>query len=204
MMDFENIQIQLVDSPALTLELGEAWFNNLARNADGLVLMVDPGCDPLDQMRMILKKLEEASVSPRGEGMPSGADERNAIIVCNKSDLPGAERQQGLLQGEFGQTFPVVSLSAKLGIGLDRLKGELFELLHIIRIYSKVPGKDVDRNEPFVLPEGSSLEEMAMRVHKDFLKKLKFARIWGSGKFSGQKVNKGFILSDGDVVELHL
>jgi ribosome-interacting GTPase 1 len=87
---------------------------------------------------------------------------------------------------------------------LEALKRELFDTLNIIRIYSKIPGKEMDEKLPFVLPKGSSVEEMARLVHKDFIVKLKFARIWGSGKFSGQKVKKGFVLSDGDVVELHM
>jgi len=204
MMDFENIQIQLVDSPAVTMELGEAWFTNLARNADALALMVDLGCDSIEQMKVLMEKLDEAGVSPTGGGLPSSSDEKNVIITCNKADLSGAQKQQKVLQEEFGSRFPIVSLSARMTTGLELLKRKLFELLNIIRIYSKVPGKEIDQSVPFVLPKGSSVEEMTSLVHKDFLKKLKFARIWGSGKFSGQKVKKGFILSDGDVVELHM
>ena len=67
-----------------------------------------------------------------------------------------------------------------------------------------MPGQEVDSSMPFVLSKGCSVEDMASLVHKDFLKRLRFARIWGSGKFSGQKVKKSFILSDKDVVELHM
>lgn len=204
MMDFENIQIQLVDSPAVNLELGEAWFTNLARSADALVLVVDLGGDPLAQMKILPEKLEEAGVSPIGEGLTSSFDEKNVLIACNKTDLPGAQKQQMVLEEAFGGRFPIVPMSAKMATGLELLKRKLFELLNIIRIYSKIPGKEPDYSQPFVLPKGSSVEEMASLVHKDFQKKLKFARIWGSGKFSGQKVKTGFVLSDGDVVELHI
>jgi ribosome-interacting GTPase 1 len=204
MMDFENIQIQLVDSPAVNLELGEAWFTNLARNADALALMVDLESDPLEQMKVLFEKLSEAGISPIGEGLPSSVDEKSIVVACNKTDIPGVEEKQRALQKELGGSYPVVCFSAKTRTGVEELKRRLFELLNIIRIYSKIPGKEVDRKLPFVLPKGSSVEEMARLVHKDFSKKLKFARIWGSGKFSGQKVKKGFVLSDGDVVELHL
>lgn len=204
MMDFENIQIQLVDSPAVDLELGEAWFTNLARNADAMALMVGLESDPLKQMKVLFEKLSEAGISPIGEGLPSSVDEKSIVIACNKTDIPGVEKKQRTLQKEFGGSYPVVCFSAKTRTGVEELKRRLFELLSIIRIYSKIPGKDVDRKAPFVLPKESSVEEMARLVHKDFSKRLKFARIWGSGKFSGQKVKKGFVLSDGDVVELHL
>ncbi|MBW2059068.1 MAG: 50S ribosome-binding GTPase [Deltaproteobacteria bacterium] len=203
MMDFENIQIQLVDAPAVTLELGEAWFTNLARNADGLVLMVDLGDDPLVQIKVLLEKLEEVGVSPvDGEG-GSAPQEKRMVIVCNKADLPESRRHEEAVLEAFGGRFPILSISAKTAMGLDPLKKRLFQLLHIIRIYSKIPGKEVDYSAPFVLPEGSTVEEMARLVHKDLFKRLKFARIWGSGKFSGQRVKRGFVLTDGDVVELH-
>jgi ribosome-interacting GTPase 1 len=204
MMDFEDIQIQLVDAPAINLELGEAWFTNLARNADALALIVDLECDPKDQMRQMLGKLEEAGVSPRGEGVPSSSDEKAAIILGSKADRPGASDRYKSLEGVFGSRFSIVALSAEMGNGLEPLRRRLFELLNIMRIFSKVPGKEADYGTPFVLPKGSSVEDLAGLVHKDFLKKLKFARIWGSGKFSGQKVRLSYILSDMDVVELHM
>ncbi len=204
MMDFENIQIQLVDAPAVTLELGEAWFTNLARNADALLLMVDLESDPLAQMKALLEKLEEAGISPVGECLAPSPDEKNVLIACNKGDLQETQKRQRVLDEAFGGRFPVVSISAKMETGLERLRRRLFELLQIIRIYSKIPGKEPDYGQPFVLPKGSSVEEMARLVHKDFLEKLRFARIWGSGKFSGQKVKRGYLLSDGDVVELHM
>jgi ribosome-interacting GTPase 1 len=119
-------------------------------------------------------------------------------------DLPQARERDRALQDRYRGKLPVVSFSALIQTGLEILRRKFFEGLNIIRVYSKIPGKEADRGAPFVLPKGSSVEEMARLVHKDFIAKLKFARIWGSGKFSGQKVKKGFILSDGDVVELHI
>ncbi len=204
MMDFENIQIQLVDSPAVTLELGEAWFTNLARNADALALIVDIGHDPLGQMRVIMEKLEKAWIIPIGVALPSSLNEKNAIIIGNKREVAGAEKGRRALEAEYEGRFPIVSLSTLEPKDLEPLKRRFFEILNIIRVYSKIPGKEADTGAPFVLTKGSSVEEMAGLVHKDFMLKLKFARIWGSGKFSGQRVKKGFILSDGDIVELHM
>jgi ribosome-interacting GTPase 1 len=203
MMDFENIQIQLVDSPAVTLELGEAWFTNLARNTDALALVLDMGREPLEQTEVIMEKLRDAWILPIGVELPSSIDEKNVIIVCNRAELSDAEKHRKVLEREFEGRFPIVSLSTLGPTSLEFLKRALFEILNIIRVYSKVPGKEPDTGTPFVLPKGSSVEKMASLVHKDFIKKLEFARIWGSGKFSGQRVKKDFILSDGDVVELH-
>jgi hypothetical protein len=204
MMDFENIQIQLIDAPAVTLELGEAWFTNLARNADALVLTIDLGADVSEQMRIIHDKLSEAGITPMGNKVSSPVTEKHAIIVSTKSDLPGARAQQDALEKACGKKFPIARLSTQTGSDLEPVKQNIFDALDIIRIYSKIPGKEIDRSMPFVLPKGSSVEDMAHLVHKDFGTRLRFARIWGSGRFSGQKVKRSYILADRDVVELHI
>ena len=58
--------------------------------------------------------------------------------------------------------------------------------------------------EPVVLPKGSTVIDLAEEIHKDFAKKLKYARVWGSGRFEGQRVTRDYVLEDGDIVELHV
>ena len=94
--------------------------------------------------------------------------------------------------------------SALAGHHLESLKREIFERLEIIRIYTKVPGKEPDREKPFILPKGSTVEDLAGRIHHDFLEKLSMARIWGRGVFDGQAVGRDHVLQDEDVVELHM
>ena len=77
-------------------------------------------------------------------------------------------------------------------------------MLDIIRVYTKVPGEKPDLNDPVVLRRGSTLEEAAGQIHKDFLKKLKYARVWGSGKHDGIMVGRDHVMQDGDIVELHM
>jgi hypothetical protein len=73
-----------------------------------------------------------------------------------------------------------------------------------MRIYSKPPGRGPNLESPFVLPLGSTVEQFAGRVHKDFLEQLKAARVWGQGVFDGQFVGRDHVLHDGDVVELRI
>jgi ribosome-interacting GTPase 1 len=54
------------------------------------------------------------------------------------------------------------------------------------------------------LPRGSTLLRAAEAVHKDFSAKLKFARVWGAGKFDGQKVHREYLVQEGDVIEFHI
>jgi hypothetical protein len=74
---------------------------------------------------------------------------------------------------------------------LEEMKRIIYEMLDIIRVYTKSPGSKADLNEPVILKKGSTVEEAAGSVHKDFLKNLKYAQVWGSGKFDGQRVRQG-------------
>ena len=80
----------------------------------------------------------------------------------------------------------------------------MFEQLGIIRVYSKAPGREPDLDAPFVLKKGSTVEDFAAKVHRDFVEHLKAARVWGSTAFDGQMVPRDYVLHDGDVVELRI
>ena len=71
-------------------------------------------------------------------------------------------------------------------------------------MYSKAPGKEPDLTSPFVLKKGSTVEDFAGKVHKDFVQELKIVKVWGEGVFDGQMVQRDYVLQDGDVVELHI
>jgi ribosome-interacting GTPase 1 len=89
-------------------------------------------------------------------------------------------------------------------MNLDELKKEIYQILGIIRVYTKIPGKEPDRTEPVILKRGSTVEDVALSIHKDFVAKLRYAKIWGSGKFDGQMVKRDFLINEGDVIELHI
>ena len=61
-------------------------------------------------------------------------------------------------------------------------------------------------DEPLIMKKEDSLKNLCLKLHKDFVKKFKFARIWGkSAKYDGQKrTNLKHVLKDNDVVEIHL
>jgi ribosome-interacting GTPase 1 len=205
MMKFENIQIQLVDLPAITAPLVDSWLPNVFKNADLLLIVVDLSQDPITQMEAIIERLkkfrinlfEQAEVEPR-------TVQKRALIVGNKRDLEGAEERYRRLSSRYGERLSLVCLSAKEGHGLEELGKNIYRALDIIRVYTKAPGQPPDLNEPVVVKKGSTVEEVAESIHKDFRSKLKYALVWGSGKFDGQQVKRQHVLQEGDVVELHI
>ena len=211
MMPFENIQIQLVDAPPINFEIGEAWLSPMVRNADALIIMVDLDADPLAQMEGVVAKLEGVRITPIGfedeaihEGEEGVFEPKRALIAPNKLDLEGAQEKHEVLRERYGRSFPVFSLSVQKGIGLEDLKRGIFVALDIMRVYTKPPGKEPDFSEPVILRKGSTVEDAGYSVHKDFVKKMKFARIWGSEKYQGQMVKRDYVLHDGDVIEFHI
>ena len=66
MMPFEDVQVQLVDTPAVTVERAEPYVPNLVHTADGVLVVLDVAADDLDQdWRVAQGLLERARVWPR-------------------------------------------------------------------------------------------------------------------------------------------
>ena len=126
------------------------------------------------------------------------------LIVGNKLDLADASENYLALKNKYEGQFPVMAISAREGSGLEELKLKIYQVLDIIRVYTKTPGQKPDLTDPIILERGSTLADAAASVHKDFAAKLKFARIWGSGKHDGIMAKRNHTLQDGDIIELHL
>ncbi|MFQ5663742.1 MAG: GTPase [Terriglobia bacterium] len=206
MMPFENIQIQLVDLPPLHPDFPEPWLPQAIRNADAVALVVDLGdAAVLEQLTDTLAQLEQGkiSVGPKADPLPRGCAHKPALLVGNKSDQPRAGENFEILAELWKDRFRLLAVSAATGENLENFRRALFDLLGIVRVYTKIPGKKATLDAPFVLPRGATVRDVAERVHKDFLARLKFARLWGAGKFDGQMVQRDYILEDNDVIELH-
>ncbi len=101
---------------------------------------------------------------------------------------------------EFGVEKPVMFVES---FSVPK-KEALFNFFDLIRVYTKEPGEEPVMEKPLVVKRGTNVLEAGRRIHKDFVRKFKFARVWGSARFPGQRVDKDFVLKDGDVIEFHL
>jgi ribosome-interacting GTPase 1 len=209
MMPFEDVQVQLVDTPAVAAGHTEPWLANLARGADGLLLVIDVAADDVeDAVRELREVLARAKVWPRARPLPPDAHPllvaKPVLALGNKADLDDAEGTFAALAREaLGPDLPLLDVSAVRGDGLDALRPLLFRELGRIRVHTKEPGQKPDLGRPFVLGQGATVEDLARLVHHDLAARLRFARIWGHARFEGQQVDRHHVLADGDVVELH-
>lgn len=207
MAPFENIQIQLVDLPPLSAEHTEHWAFNIMRGADALLLVLDLSRDPVTELETILEILKGQRICLLGHAQDDaepGSYIKRWLVVGNKADLPASEENAAIFQELYGERFPLTMLSAKEGAGVEGLRGRIFALLDCLRVYSKRPGHEADLSAPVILQQGSTVLDLAKDIHKDFFAKFQYARIWGSGKFDGQRVQRDYRLQDGDIIELHM
>jgi ribosome-interacting GTPase 1 len=210
MLTWEDVKVQLVDLPPITADFFEPWVANIARAADAALLVVDLGDDDaLDAAEAALARLADVHTELVGE-LPFDVEDEALIhlptvLVANKIDAPGASDRLELVREWLGPRFgTIVATSSTTGAGLDELRQAAYDLLGVIRIYTKAPGKPVDRTNPYTVPLGSTVLDLARTVHRDFEQTLKFAKVWGTGVFEGQTVKRDHELHDADVVELHV
>ncbi|MEE9443950.1 MAG: GTPase [candidate division Zixibacteria bacterium] len=210
MMLFETIQIQLVDTPPISPDMFEAWMLGIIRNADLICLVAGVGDDGFEtRMQYVFDKLKERRVilihtipNPEDIDDPSLAYKRT-IIAAHKIYDEGGEKRFSRFS-ELYPGFTVVGTSILDDETLERFKRTVFENLNIMRIYTKTIGHEPDFSDPIIVPLGSTVENAALMLHKDFAHKLQFAKIWGSGKYDGQRVQKSYVLQDKDIIEFHI
>ncbi|MFH1198133.1 MAG: GTPase [bacterium] len=207
MVLFENIHLQLIDTPPVDRDFMEPEFLDLIRSSDLVFIMLDIQAFPLQEIDLILKLFAQNKINLSNK-KNSIEDERivsiPALIVVNKLDDDISTEDYNVLHELLDPEWEILPISVKDDKNISEMIRRAVKLMRIIRIFSKPPGKDVAEGLPFILHEGCTIEEFAAKVHHDFVKNLKTARVWGKDVFNGQHVGRDHILFDGDVVELHI
>jgi hypothetical protein len=194
MMTFENVQIQLVDLPPISADFTEPWLPQVIRNASSSLLVMDVN-DPgsLEEMELIETSLRDWHLPLPG------------LLIGNKIDQPGGEDNFAALADLYQNRYTCVAVSAAAGHGLDRFRRAVFDLLQLVRVYTKMPGRKTDLSSPYVLKRGATVLEAARHVHKDFAEHLKFARLFRrTGEHDGLMVERHHVLQDEDILEFHI
>ena len=264
MMAFEDIQIQLVEAPALFAGASEGggWgpgVLGLARNADGLMLVIDLSVsDPCLQLKTLIDELSESHITiveQRGkveiERKEAGGIQvvslskvnvpvhevkhllrkmkidnavvrirgdvelddvaqalfhktvyKPTIVLANKIDVAGAEGKLRTLRTAFSH-LTVIAVSALLEQGVETVPQRVFEALKILRVYTKRP-RQPPAEKPMIMREQSTIGDAAKMIHKDFYNDFKYARLWGSSTYPGERVGLNRVLQDKDVLEIRV
>lgn len=96
-----------------------------------------------------------------------------------------------------------VVCSVKQLLNMDFVLERCWKALHMIRIYCKPKGSAPDLSEPVILRNGCSIEVLCNQIHRDMVKKFRYALVWGrSAKHRPQHCGINHQLMDCDVVQI--
>ena len=208
MMIYENVHMQLIDTPPISADQFENYMPNLIRQADlGIVVADATSPEVVKNLEILAGRLGERRIMlvpgvPEENADPMFAYKK-AIFCAHKYLDHGGEQGLEAIRSCYDE-FVVVPTSVLDDSSLGQLKAAIFEALGIIRVFTKPVGHDADFSDPIILPIGGTVADAAQTIHKDFASKLKYARVWGDGKFEGQRVKDSFVLNDKDIIEFHI
>ena len=190
MMPYEDILIQLVDTPPLSREFSPPWLKGILKAADGLLVVFDLSKgNVIKNIKELKKILSEWKVS-----------DKKIILVGNKIDIKKSQKNLENIKRKYN----IKTISCFKKIGLEKLKREIFNLLGIIRVYTKSRlSRSADFEHPFILKKNSKLIELANQIHQDFAASFKYARLFKQGSKKPKIVGKEYILQDNDIIEIH-
>jgi uncharacterized protein len=218
MMPHEDIHFQLVDLPAVSPAHPVPWLASALQTADAGLLVVDlTESECVEQFQALHALLAERRVALSALWDAADADEDGAseerdpfalrlptLMLAAKADYLGeVEAQLEAFRELTGARYPAFCVSGETGYGLGQLGPWLFRALRIVRVYTKTPGHPAEKDKPFTVRQGESVEDIARLVHKDLARTLRYARVWGRSGHDGQHVGREHALADGDIVELH-
>lgn len=182
MMNYATTQIQIIEIPAI---FSEYYDKSTIYSTDTCLILINS----LDEISEILNELKT-----RGK----------IILVFNKTDKlsENEKRKIGATLKSKYKKYEFVLISTKTKQGIDELKNKIFQSFEKLRIYTKEPGKEPDKNHPMILPPNSTIKDVAEKISKGFSEKIKQTKIWGpSSKFLGQVVGLNHKIKDLDIVE---
>ena len=210
MMPWNDIYVQLIDTPPITADAFDIVTLELVRGADLVLLMLDLGSDDggeqlMDVLRQFRNSKTRLGKTTDFDPNDIGVTYTRTFLLDNKVDLPAANDRRQFFDEFVDADFERMEISALDKTGLTELSNRIYEALDVIRVYTKLPTKkEPDMDSPFTLKAGQTIVELAELVHRDFAKKLKGAKVWGTQVHDGTGVKPDYVLNDLDIVELHI
>lgn len=228
-LDYHGIKIQMIEMPAITSDFiykdNGPMFFSMIRNAN-IVLFVARN---EKEIRFLNNEFEKANIK-LNKNRPNVTIKKEAAGGINASGITRIPyekiveicRDYSIYNGiiEFHEDVSLEDFENLLNpstvfmslltiknnmkaFDVEGIKEAIWKKLNLIKVYTKAPGKEKDY-PPIAMKKNSTIKDLALFVHKDFLKNFRFARVWGSSKFPGQSLGLDYVLKDNDVIEIHM
>jgi uncharacterized protein len=208
MMRYVDVWVQLVDMPPISSQGMIPWIPAVVRYGHAALWVINLASDDLlhdaEEVVEILGKGKIKLVPTKEEaGMfDTGVAALYTKIVATHCQDPDAEYRLELLLEMIDNRFEILRSDMDAPETVENLRRPIYEMLGKLRVYTKQPNKPPDLKDPFVIRTGTTVEELAGKIHKDIKSRLDFARIWAEGKYDGQRVARDHVLQEGDIVEI--
>ena len=144
MMPWEDVTVQLVDTPPITADYFDPYLHNLIRAAELALLLVDLESDNgVEQCQEVLDRLAQTKTRLAARSyldqQDVGLSYTQTFLVPNKIDAPARHERLDLLHELLPLDFPEYVISAQHGVGLETLRTAIYRAMDVIRVYSKLP-----------------------------------------------------------------
>ena len=204
MIPYEDILIELIDTPPVTADYMHGQLLGLVRAADGIALVADLSSDSLiEDTETTFQVFSNRHVEFVREIGQNNRDSIPAVVFANKMDAPDSEERFDLLHEMIADRLDIVKTTAESPVAESMIPRYLFNWLEITRVYTKTPGEKAKLEKPYTLFSGDTVGDLCRLVHQDFYEKLHLAKLW-RGDAGPLTVSKHEELLDGDILELHI
>jgi len=208
MMAWNDVYVQLVDTPPITTDLFASETQALIRGADVIITLLDLGTDDGGEdfnamINMISDTKTRLGQDTTLDGNDIGVTYTKTLLALNKTDLAESCDRLAFFR-EFVKTeFDEYEVSGITNAGIEELRDAVYRALDVVRVYTKSPAqKKADMKKPFTIRAGGTLLDVAELIHHDLAKHFKSARVWGQKVHPGTPVKGDYVVQDGDVVEI--
>jgi hypothetical protein len=197
--EIENLRLQIIDLPGF-LDFREEWIVSkqilrVARTCDAIFFVIDLTMNIERQLNFLIDQLIQAKLYINGESV------YKLGIIATKGDLPGSK--ENFIHLQELTDLHIIPVSINIANSLEKLKRDLIGFLDIIRVYTKPPKGKPETDKPYVLPKGACIRDISEKIHKDFLKYFRYAKVWGkSVDYPRKSVGIEHELEDQDIVEI--
>jgi ribosome-interacting GTPase 1 len=208
MMAWEDVHVQLIDTPPITEHHIEPYLTGFVRSADAVLLCFDGSSDDAPEQTAVVieqfgSRKTQLDVASRFDEEDLSIVHVRTLLVVTRSDDPDAATRLEFLRELTPVPFQVIAAELDREASVAALRRAVYDALDVTRAYTKKPGKPADYADPYTIPRGGTVEDLALKVHQDLAASLKYAKIWAPDGTGGHTVGRDHVLSDRDLVELH-
>ena len=208
MMSWQDTQVQLIDTPPITAGHIEPYLTSMIRAADAVLLCMDGSSDDApDETAEVIAQLQARKTLLANE---TGFDEDDfsflrvkTLLATTRGDDPGCSSRVEYFHEMITLALATHCVEFDSQESQEQLRKRIYDFLDVIRVYTKRRGKPADFADPFTIARGGTVEDLALKVHRELAESMKFAKVWGTSAHDGQIVGRDHPLCDQDVVELH-